>query len=133
MKYVFGPKESLVCTICGEHMGSTSVMSYFTAYCRNNHRHEGIITLNGIYGGRNGDYQITVVTTRKRLGNRKAKIKYYPPPLDKYEVALVVQDPKRGFSDLYKCCIEMSPEEYKKYENDNTALRKRLEIAEVFK
>lgn len=133
MKYVFGPKEPLICSICGEHMGSTSVITYFSAYCKNNHRHEGVVSEGKIFAGREGTYKVTVVTVRKRLGNRRAKIKYYPPPLDEYEVALVVQDPKRYLSDRYLCCIKMTPEEYKKYENDNTALRKRLEIAEVFK
>lgn len=124
MKYLFAPKELLTCPICSLHMGSTQLVTYFSARCINNHFVEGVIKDNRI---------ITVVTTRKRLGNRKAKIKYYPPPLDNYQLALVVQKKNNPLADHYLCCIEMQPEDYKRYENDPIALRKRLEIAETFK
>ena len=122
-KYYFKPGQILICPVCKCGMGSVSVHTYFSAFCKNKHFSEGTI----IHDVKN----IMVVTSRKRLGNRRLKIIHYLTN-DTYRLELVRKNKANPFTDDSLARIDMTAEEYKEYDNKTDKLKKKLEIAEVF-
>jgi hypothetical protein len=109
-------------------MAVMMVMTIFNAHCPSKkHRAWGNV-VNRSYS----DYKLVATGSeiRKRLGNRNALIQHFFTTKH-YEISLIVKK-KIGLDDKVIAKVSMDENEYKKYENDNKALLKLLEMAEIF-
>ena len=121
------PYVPFKCPICDASMKVILVMDYFHAHCsRGNH------DCWGIEDRATEVKTIAAYRERKRLGNRKVMVTYFPKD-ENYKISIYVQAKPNPLADHELVTIVLSKEEYEtKYKNDNVALRKKLELAETF-